>query len=88
MSSKSKGKIKAELIRIGITLLIVGICIGLEIALDRIYIHDENIFLLFILAVLVILIETKNIVYGAVASVILVFSFNFFLTDPRYTFMI
>ena len=56
MSSKSKGKIKAELIRIGITLLIVGICIGLEIALDRIYIHDENIFLLFILAVLVILI--------------------------------
>ena len=87
MSSKSKDKIKAELIRIGITLLIVGICIGLEIALDRIYIHDENIFLLFILAVLVILIETKNIVYGAVASVILVFSFNFFLTDPRYTFM-
>lgn len=87
MSTQSTSKIKTELIRIGITLLIVGICIGLEIALDLIYIHDENIFLLFILAVLIILIETKNIIYGAVASIILVFSFNFFLTDPRYTFM-
>lgn len=73
--------------------LIVFICtivltILLTIALGEMKVRDENLFLIFVIAILIILIEVKNIIYGIAASFIFVMFFNFFFTDPVYTFIV
>ena len=87
MFTFSREKGKKLLINIVITILVNALAIGLMLVLNRQYIYEENIFLLFILAVLIIVIETKSIVYGIVSSIFLCSSFNFFLTDPQYSFV-
>ena len=80
-------KTKKIIFNILISILINAFAIGLMLVLNRQYIHDENIFIFFILAILIIIIETKSIIYGLISSTILCLSFNFFLTDPQYTFV-
>ncbi|MHB8962210.1 MAG: ATP-binding protein [Saccharofermentanales bacterium] len=47
---------------------------------------ETNIVVLFILSVLVVANLTKGYIYGIIASVIGMFSFNFFFTEPIHTF--
>ena len=71
-----------------ITLLIILLVIPLQLALGALEMRDENIFLLFTVAIIIVLIETKNIIYGVVSSFVFVLEFNFFNAEPLYTFMI
>lgn len=67
-------------------LIVILLAIILELAFDSINIRNENIYLFFILAVFVIIIETKNLHYGIMGSIVLVLSYNFFITEPKLTF--
>lgn len=71
-----------------LVIVISFLTILLEISLARLAVKEENIFLVFVVAVIIILIETKNIWYGIIVSVVLVMSFNFFLTEPYYSFVV
>ncbi|MBQ9036411.1 MAG: DUF4118 domain-containing protein [Erysipelotrichaceae bacterium] len=69
-----------------IFLSVMVFSIGLELALDSLGVKEENIYLVFVLAILIINIETKNIWYGLAGSLIMVLSFNYFITEPRRSF--
>jgi len=60
----------------------------LELALDKLHVKDENIYLVFVLAILIVIIESKSILYGLFASIVSVLSFNFFITEPKFTFVV
>ena len=62
--------------------------ISLELALHHLNVKDEDIYLVFVLAVLITIIETKSIYYGLFGSFITIMSFNYFITEPRYTFVV
>ena len=69
----------------GITLLIILCVIPLQYALGQMKVKDENIFLIFTVAIIIILIQTKNIVYGILSSFVFVFFFNLINADPVWT---
>lgn len=58
----------------------------LGLGLRRLDIGDQNIIMAYILSVLIISRITTGHVYGVIASVISVLAFNFFFTEPYYTF--
>ena len=58
----------------------------LSLGLRRLDIGDQNIIMAYILSVLIISRITTGHVYGVIASVISVLAFNFFFTEPYYTF--
>ena len=60
----------------------------LELALNALHVKDENIYLVFVLSILIIIIESKSIVYGLLASIVTVLSFYFFITEPKFTFVV
>ena len=71
-----------------ITLIVILCTIPLQYGLGKLEVRDENIFLMFVLAILIVLIETKNIIYGIVSSFVFVMSFNFFETEPYFSFQV
>ncbi len=71
-----------------VPLAIMLVAILLSFTLDYFGIRAENIALVYIAALLVIMIEGKNIIFGLVITIIFAFVFNFFFTEPRYTFSI
>ncbi|MBN2605478.1 MAG: DUF4118 domain-containing protein [Bacilli bacterium] len=48
----------------------------------------ENILLLFIISVVLVIMESRSYIFGFITAIVLVLFFNFFFTDPKYTFMI
>ncbi len=54
--------------------------------LRRFYVGDQNIIMVYILSVLLISRVTEGFAYGILASVISVLAFNFFFTEPYFTF--
>ncbi|HBC95124.1 MAG TPA: two-component sensor histidine kinase [Pelotomaculum sp.] len=58
----------------------------LSLGLRRLEIGEQNIIMAYILSVLVISRITEGYAYGIVASVISVLTFNFFFTEPYFTF--
>lgn len=81
-------KIKANLLKILYSAIVIALAILLALGLDSINMRSENIFLTFVVAVLLIIIQNKNIYYGIASSVILVMAFNFLFITPKYTFNI
>ena len=67
---------------------IMFLTVILELAMHSLNVKDENIYLVFVLAILIIIIEFKNIYYGLLASLITVFSFDYFITEPRFSFVV
>ncbi len=49
--------------------------------------NESSIILVFILGVLFSAIKTDGYIYGILASIVGVLSFNFFFTEPYYTFI-
>lgn len=49
-------------------------------------IGDQNIIMLYILSVLIVSRTTKGYTYGIIASILSVLTFNFFFTEPYFTF--
>ncbi|PKM94336.1 MAG: histidine kinase [Firmicutes bacterium HGW-Firmicutes-1] len=73
--------------------LMITICIMLGItflsfAFRFIGFHESNIIVTYILGVLLVAKQTDGYFYGIVASVIGVLTFNFFFTEPYYTFYV
>lgn len=58
----------------------------LSFGLRRLGIGDQNIIMAYILSVLVISRVTEGYAYGIIASVLSVLAFNFFFTEPYFTF--
>lgn len=48
----------------------------------------ENILLLFIISIVLIIMESKSFFFGIFSTILFVLFFNYFFTDPRYTFII
>ncbi|WP_233439880.1 ATP-binding protein [Clostridium tagluense] len=53
----------------------------------KIGIHESNVIIVYILGVLFVSISTDGYIYGTMASIIGVLSFNFFFTVPYYSFL-
>lgn len=70
------------------TFVIMVLTTLLALALDELSLRAENILMLYAVAVLIIITETKGFAWGAVSAVLCVFTFNFFFTDPRLTFRV
>ncbi len=79
--------------RIGLpSWLFVMIALILSILLafgfEQINLRRENILLIFVGSIMFIMVETKKISFGLFSAFLLVFFFNFFFTEPKYTFII
>jgi two-component system sensor histidine kinase KdpD len=61
-------------------------CTSISLLFDSVGFSEANIITIFILGVLIISNQTKGRIYGAVSSLIGVLLFNFFFTEPKYTF--
>lgn len=79
---------KTHIHDIFVILIVSLLTILTELVIGKSNIRNENIFLLFVLSVIITLIETKKVWYGVIESAILILSFNFFLTEPYYTFVV
>ena len=90
MEKKGKGNKRSKKILFDILFTAIIVLIGmiLQIILAYFKLKDENIFLFFTLAIIIIIIKTKNIIYGIASSFLYVLSFNFFNADPKFTLAI
>ncbi len=68
-----------------VSLALLAIATGVSFALRAIGIGDQNIIMVYILAVLAISRYTEGYFYGVASSVLAVLGFNFFFTEPYYT---
>ena len=69
------------------TILIMSLSIIISLIFRKIELHESNIIIVFILGVLFVSRSTDGYVYGILAAVIGVLSFNFFFTIPYYSFL-
>lgn len=69
-----------------VTLVISSIATLLSMLIRNIGFSEVNIVVIYILSVLIVSNVTKGYVYGIIASVIGMFSFNYFFTEPIHTF--
>ena len=60
---------------------------GLGLLFQKLGFTEANIITIYILNVLLISLVTENQMYSLISSVVSVFVFNFFFTEPRYTLM-
>lgn len=70
---------------LGILLLCTLVCIGFK-QLDNV--RDENILMVYLTGVLLVNICTRGYGWGVFSSVVCVFAFNFFFTEPVFTFLV
>lgn len=81
---------KKSLIEIGINILVsilaLAVATGLAFGLNELGLRSENLLLVYLLAILGITILTKQIYYPFLSSIASVLLFNFFFTEPRYSF--
>lgn len=68
------------------TLLIIALITLTGVAFASLGFTEANIITIYVLGVLIISVVTNNRIYGLLASVVSVFSFNFFFTLPRFGF--
>ena len=61
---------------------------GLGVLFDAIGFPETNIVLVYVAAVLLVARFTHALYYGLAASVIATFAFNYFFTEPRFTFAV
>lgn len=69
------------------TIAIMCLSIIISLIFRRIGLHESNIIIVFILGVLFVSRSTDGYIYGIMAAVIGVLSFNFFFTIPYYSFL-
>ncbi|MCL2884182.1 MAG: DUF4118 domain-containing protein, partial [Oscillospiraceae bacterium] len=70
----------------GVSVLLLAAATGVAYVLRQLNIGDQNIIMIYILAVLGISRLTRGYAYGIVSSLLSVLLFNFFYTEPLYTF--
>ena len=70
----------------GKMLLTILAATGISFGFYELGLREANIITIYILGVLLTAIWTRGHLYGAIASLLSVVSFNFFFTEPRFTF--
>ncbi|MDD7740151.1 MAG: DUF4118 domain-containing protein [Fusicatenibacter sp.] len=68
------------------TLLVMLLATGVGLFFHRAGLRESNIILIYILGVLITAVITSGRTYSIVSSLFSVLLFNFFFTEPRYTF--
>lgn len=68
------------------SLLILLACTGIGFLFDWLGFSEANIITIYILGVLITAVITTGQIYSLASSLISVLVFNFFFTDPRFTF--
>jgi two-component system sensor histidine kinase KdpD len=69
------------------TILIMSLSTIVSLVFRKIGFHESNVIIVFILGVLLVSTSTDGYVYGIIAAIIGVLSFNFFFTVPYYSFL-
>lgn len=88
MDKIRKIKIQGIVKQLVITILLNVSTTALLMQLRKNGFTDVNIVVVYILSVLVTSSYTKGYIYGIIASVISMLSFNFYFTEPIYTFKV
>lgn len=88
MIAKPEISVKLIFVNICKVLAILILCTMLSWALSSLGIRESNILMVYLIGVLVVIIETRGYFWGILASVLCVFVYNFFFTQPLYTFRI
>ncbi len=70
------------------TVLVFCLGTGFCFLLDYFKINDLNFLIIYILGILLVAVFTRGYAYSAILSVVSVFGYNFFFTDPRWTLKI
>lgn len=83
---KSDTKWKTLLIDFAITVGVFAAATGVCFLLDYFRLSDLNFLIIYVLGILVTAILTKGVIYSSLLSVVSVFGYNFFFTEPRDTF--
>ncbi|MEF3692735.1 MAG: ATP-binding protein [Acholeplasmataceae bacterium] len=60
----------------------------LSFAFEQFELRRENILLIYVASIMLIIVETRKVIFGVISTFILVFIFNFFFTEPKYTIII
>ncbi|MCF7931117.1 MAG: DUF4118 domain-containing protein [Acholeplasmataceae bacterium] len=60
----------------------------LAFAFEQLELRRENILLIYIVSIMLIIVETRKVIFGIISTFLLVTIFNFFFTEPKYTFII
>ncbi|MGL4606679.1 MAG: ATP-binding protein [Eubacteriaceae bacterium] len=68
------------------SLVIYLLSILMALVLYEVNLREENILLIFVIGILITIVETGSLFYGILYSVVYVFTFNFFFTEPKFTF--
>jgi two-component system sensor histidine kinase KdpD len=69
------------------TIVIMSLFTILSLIFKKIGFHESNVIIVFILGVLFVARNTDGYIYGIMAAIIGVLSFNFFFTIPYYSFL-
>ncbi len=56
--------------------------------LEALHLPESNIIMVFLLGVILVANQTSGLIYGILASLLGVLSYNFFFLQPRYTFSV
>ncbi len=71
-----------------VTLVIILLCTLLSHVLVDFNVRLENLIMVYLIGVVFIVIETKKIFYGITSSFISIITFNYFFTQPIFSFRI
>lgn len=80
--------LRYNLFCIGIVLLLCTAVTLISILLNRVGINKVNLLMFMMMGVLITTVITRGYIYGILTSVISIFSFNYFFTEPYHTFAI
>ncbi len=85
MKSVENGGLLSDIL---VMLGIIALSTLLSMLFEHFDFHESNIIIIFILGVFFVSKQTSGYFYGICASVLSVLAFNFFFTEPRYTFRV
>lgn len=70
------------------TLAILAICTIISMVMIHMSIRIENVVMIYLIGVLFIMIQSKNFIWGLTAGLLSIFAFNYFFTQPTFSFQI
>ncbi|MEA4970475.1 MAG: DUF4118 domain-containing protein [Candidatus Pelethousia sp.] len=85
VTNKKNNEIMRSVMKI---LLVLALSMLISLLIAGFGVGNESIIMVFLLGVLFVTILTNGYIYGIAASVASVMLFNYFFTEPRYTFLI
>jgi two-component system sensor histidine kinase KdpD len=80
--------LKKELHKYLFLLAVLVLSTLLAFVFEQFELRRENILLIYVASIMLIIVETRKVILGVISTFILVFIFNFFFTEPKYTIII